>query len=397
VSAESANSWNESQSLPPALLAMEDGTVYRGFGFGAADGPDAPGAGEIVFNTAITGYQEVLTDPSYRGQIVTMTAPEIGNVGINPVDFESARPWCAGFVVRELSSVVSNWRASGSLHDLLAAHGVAGITGIDTRAVTRRIRLSGAQRAVITRRVDDPAGAVARARNHPSLEGRDLVREVTAAGPYGWDEPLWQGPRAPSRPIAEVRPQRHHVVAYDFGIKRGILRHLRSMGAKVDVVPATTPAREALAMKPDGIFLSNGPGDPAAVGYAVEAAREICAAKLPVFGICLGHQILGLALGGKTYKLKFGHHGANHPVMDLGTRKVEITSQNHGFAVDVDSLAGKAVLSHVSLNDKTVEGMRHGELPVFSVQYHPEASPGPNDAGYLFDRFRVSMEERRRR
>jgi carbamoyl-phosphate synthase small subunit len=376
---------------------MEDGTVYRGFGFGAADSGDVTGAGEIVFNTAITGYQEVLTDPSYRGQIVTMTAPEIGNVGINPVDFESARPWCAGFVVRELSPVVSNWRASGSLHELLAAHGVAGITGIDTRAVTRRIRLSGAQRAVITRKVDDPAGAVARARNHPSLEGRDLVREVTTAATYGWDEPVWEGPRAPSRGPVEVPALRHNVVAYDYGIKRGILRRLRSSGCRVTVVPASTPARDVLAMKPDGVFLSNGPGDPAAVGYAVEAAREICAAKLPVFGICLGHQILGLALGGKTYKLKFGHHGANHPVMDLGTRKVEITSQNHGFAVDVDSMAGKAVLSHVSLNDKTVEGMRHGELPVFSVQYHPEASPGPNDANYLFDRFCVSMEERRRR
>jgi len=388
---------NSHQDLPPALLAMEDGTVYRGFGFGAADGGDVTGAGEIVFNTAITGYQEVLTDPSYRGQIVVMTAPEIGNVGINPVDFESSRPWCAGFVVRELSPVVSNWRASGSLHELLASHGVAGITGIDTRAVTRRIRLSGAQRAIITRKVDDPAGAVARARNHPSLEGRDLVREVTTAATYGWDEPVWTGPRAPSRAPVEPRPLRHNVVAYDFGIKRGILRRLRSSGCRVTVVPAATSAREVLAMKPDGVFLSNGPGDPAAVGYAVEAARELCASKLPVFGICLGHQILGLALGGKTYKLKFGHHGANHPVMDLGTRKVEITSQNHGFAVDVDSMAGKAVLSHVSLNDKTVEGMRHGELPVFSVQYHPEASPGPNDASYLFDRFCTSMEERRRR
>jgi carbamoyl-phosphate synthase small subunit len=383
--------------LVPALLAMEDGTIYRGFAFGAA----GEGAGEIVFNTAITGYQEVLTDPSYRGQIITMTAPEIGNVGVNPVDFESKRPWCAGFVVRELSPVVSNWRASGSLHTLLASHGVAGITGIDTRAVTRRIRLSGAQRAVITRDVADPAGAVARARRHPSLEGRDLVREVTAEAPYAWDEPMWQGPRMPSQVAsagpATPPPARFHVVAYDFGIKRGILRHLRSLGCRVSVVPAETPARDALALKPDGVFLSNGPGDPAAVGYAVEAARELCSSKLPVFGICLGHQILGLALGGQTYKLKFGHHGANHPVMDLGTQKVEITSQNHGFAVDVDSMQGRAILSHVSLNDKTVEGMRHGELPVFSVQYHPEASPGPNDASYLFDRFRTLMEERRRR
>jgi len=385
-----------STSLPPALLAMEDGTVYRGFGFGAA----ADGAGEIVFNTAITGYQEVLTDPSYRGQVVTMTAPEIGNVGINPVDFESQRPFCAGFVVRELSPAVSSWRASGSLHALLADHGVAGITGIDTRAVTRRIRLSGAQRAVITRDVGDAAGAVARARAHPSLEGRDLVREVTAAAPYSWDEPIWQGPHGPRRPtgeFAEAPPVRHHVVAYDFGIKRGILRRLRSLGCRVSVVPAATSAKETLAMKPDGVFLSNGPGDPAAVGYAVEAARELCASKLPVFGICLGHQILGLAVGGKTYKLKFGHHGANHPVMDLATRKVEITSQNHGFAVDVDSMQGRAVLSHVNLNDKTVEGMRHGELPVFSVQYHPEASPGPNDAIYLFERFRELLEERRRK
>jgi carbamoyl-phosphate synthase small subunit len=399
---------------------MEDGSVFRGFGFGAA----GDGAGEIVFNTAITGYQEVLTDPSYRGQIVTMTAPEIGNVGVNPIDFESARPWCAGFVVRELSPLVSNWRASGSLHSLLADHGVAGISGIDTRAITRRIRLSGAQRAVITRAVNDPAAAVERARKHPSLEGRDLVREVTAASGYEWNEPVWPGPNFisgtlggfPNPPAmgrgeqgspaphaimsgrpSEPPPERYHVVAYDFGIKRGILRRLRSSGCRVSVVPAATPARDVLAMKPDGIFLSNGPGDPAAVDYAVESARELTRSKLPLFGICLGHQILGLALGGKTYKLKFGHHGANHPVMDLGTRKVEITSQNHGFAVDVDSMQGRAVLSHVSLNDKTVEGMRHGELPVFSVQYHPEASPGPNDASYLFDRFCTLMQERTRR
>jgi carbamoyl-phosphate synthase small subunit len=371
---------------------MEDGTIYRGFGFGS----DAESAGEIVFNTAITGYQEVLTDPSYRGQIVTMTAPEIGNVGINALDFESARPWCAGFVVRELSSAVSNWRASGSLHELAAEHGVAGITGIDTRAVTRRIRLSGAQRAIITRAVGDAAGAVERARRHPSLEGRNLVREVTAAAPYSWDEPIWPGPQGPGAPV-EAPPVRFHVVAYDFGIKRGILRRLRSSGCRVSVVPASTPAHEVIAMKPDGIFLSNGPGDPAAVGDAIEATRELCRTKVPLFGICLGHQILGLALGGKTYKLKFGHHGANHPVMDLGTRKVEITSQNHGFAVDVESLKGKAVLSHVSLNDNTVEGMRHAELPVFSVQYHPEASPGPNDAAYLFDRFEALMAERRRK
>jgi carbamoyl-phosphate synthase small subunit len=374
---------------------MEDGTIYRGFGFGAA----SDGAGEIVFNTAITGYQEVITDPSYRGQIVTMTAPEIGNVGVNPVDFESARPWCAGFVVRDLSPAVSNWRASGGLHQLLADANVAAITGIDTRAVTRRIRLSGAQRAIITRDVANPAAAVEKARKHPSLEGRDLVREVTTDKVYTWDETIWSGPRPgdpAGSPFADAPEKRFRVVAYDFGIKRGILRRLRSMGADVTVVPASTPAKDALSLKPDGVFLSNGPGDPAAVGYAIDAARELCAAKLPVFGICLGHQILGHALGGKTYKLKFGHHGANHPVMDLHTQKVEITSQNHGFAVDVDSMEGRAVLSHVSLNDKTVEGMRHGSLPIFSVQYHPEASPGPNDASYLFDRFKALMEERRR-
>jgi carbamoyl-phosphate synthase small subunit len=375
----------------PALLALEDGTVYRGWGFGA----DSASAGEIVFNTAITGYQEVLTDPSYRGQIITMTAPEIGNVGVNPVDFESARPWCAGFVVRELSPAVSSWRAQASLHEFLTAHGIPGITGIDTRAITRRLRQTGAQRAVITRNVADPAGAVAAAGRHPQLEGRDLVREVMAAKPYTWDEPLWLGAglEAGADPFAKRPPIRHHVVAYDYGIKRGILRHLRSSGCRVTVVPATTTAKEALAYKPDGVFLSNGPGDPAALPYTVEAARELVAAKLPIFGICLGHQILGQALGGKTYKLKFGHHGANHPVMDLGTRKVEITSQNHGFAVDVASMEGRAVLTHVSLNDKTVEGMRHDSLPVFSVQYHPEASPGPNDSCYLFERFTKLMDQ----
>jgi len=375
---------------------LEDGTVYRGWGFGAA----AESAGEIVFNTAITGYQEVLTDPSYRGQIITMTAPEIGNVGVNPVDFESSRPWCAGFVVRELSPAVSNWRAQATLHDFLAAHGIPGITGIDTRAITRRLRETGAQRAVITRRVNDPAAAVSAAVKHPPLEGRDLVKEVTAAKPYTWDEPLWNGagmdPNGGGDPFANKPPVRHHVVAFDYGIKRGILRHLRSSGCSVTVVPATTTAKEALSLKPDGVFLSNGPGDPAALPYTVDAARELVASKLPVFGICLGHQILGQALGGKTYKLKFGHHGANHPVMDLGTRKVEITSQNHGFAVDVASMEGRAVLTHVSLNDKTVEGMRHDSLPVFSVQYHPEASPGPNDSCYLFERFTKLMDERRR-
>jgi len=379
------------KEMVPALLALEDGTVFRGCGFGAA----ADSAGEIVFNTAITGYQEVLTDPSYRGQIITMTAPEIGNVGVNPIDFESARPWCAGFVVRQLSPSVSNWRAESDLGTFLGQHGIPGIADIDTRAITRRLRETGAQRAVITRDVANPAAAVEKARRHPALDGRDLVREVTAPQTYTWDETIWQGTGG-AAPFAEKPPARHHVVAYDFGIKRGILRRLRSSGCKVTVVPASTPAKQVLEMGPDGVFLSNGPGDPAALPYTVEAARELVKSKIPVFGICLGHQILGQALGGKTYKLKFGHHGANHPVMDLGTRKVEITSQNHGFAVDVGSMEGRAVLTHVSLNDKTVEGMRHDSLPVFSVQYHPEASPGPNDSCYLFERFTKLMDERRR-
>ena len=373
------------QERPPALLALEDGTVFPGFGFGAA----ADVAGELVFNTAMTGYQEVLTDPSYRGQIVLMTAPEIGNVGVNPDDFESPHPFCAGFVVRDLSPTVSNWRATGDLDGLMAEYGVGGISGIDTRAVTRRIRIGGAQRAVVTRKVDDPAAAVAAARRHPSLEGRDLVAEVSTREPYEWDEGLWQGPDAE----AVARPVRRHVVAYDFGIKRGILRRLRSSGCRVTVVPAATPAAQVLNMKPSGVFLSNGPGDPAAVEYAVSAVAQIVRAGMPTFGICLGNQLLGLALGGKTYKLKFGHHGANHPVMDLTTRKVEITSQNHGFVVDAASLEGRAVLTHLNLNDRTMEGMRHDSLPAFSVQYHPEACPGPNDSTYLFRRFLQIIDE----
>ncbi len=379
---------DEAEKGAPALLALEDGSVYRGQAFGAPDHQE----GELVFNTAMTGYQEILTDPSYRGQIVLMTAPEIGNVGVNPEDYESVHPFCAGFVVRNLSPRVSSWRAQGDLADFMAKHGVAGIAGIDTRAITRRLRLGGAQRACITRQVDDPAAAVERARRHPSMEGRDLVREVTTAAPYDWTDGLWRSPGAKATEV----PLRHRVIAYDFGIKRGILRRLRNAGCSVRVVPAQTPAKEVLAEKPNGIFLSNGPGDPAAVEYAIEATAELCRSGVPIFGICLGHQILGLALRGKTYKLKFGHHGANHPVMDLTTRKVEITSQNHGFAVDVESLVGKAVLTHINLNDHTVEGMRHDRLPIFSVQYHPEASPGPNDPSYLFDRFVKSMDEARR-
>jgi len=377
------------REMVPALLALEDGTVFRGCGFGAS----ADSAGEIVFNTAITGYQEVLTDPSYRGQIITMTAPEIGNVGVNPIDFESARPWCAGFVVRQLSPAVSSWRAESDLGTFLAQHGIPGIADIDTRAITRRLRETGAQRAVITRDVANPAAAVEKARKHPALDGRDLVREVTTPETYSWDEPLWQGTGG-AAPFGEAPPARHHVVAYDFGIKRGILRHLRSSGCKVTVVPASTPAKQVLDLKPDGVFLSNGPGDPAALPYTVDAARELVKSKIPVFGICLGHQILGLALGGDTYKLRFGHHGANHPVRHESNGRVEITSQNHNYAVDADSLSGLVELTHVNLNDGVVEGMRVLDAAAYSVQYHPEAGPGPHDARYLFDDFIALMTDR---
>jgi carbamoyl-phosphate synthase small subunit len=374
--------------MTQARLALEDGTVVRGRAFGAAVHGDG-GAGEVVFNTAITGYEEVVTDPSYRGQIVVMTAPEIGNVGWNAEDLESAAPRAAGFVVRELSPVVSNWRARSTLEKMLADAGVPGLEGVDTRALTRRLRQGGAMRGLITS--ESPANLddrelVERVRRTPGLEGRDLVKEVTSAERFTWEEgSLW----------AASQPKVRHIVAYDFGLKRNILRRLVDTGSRVTVVPAETPAKEALALRPDGVFLSNGPGDPAAVTYGVEACRAVLEAGVPLFGICLGHQILGLALGGRTYKLKFGHHGANQPVMDLSTRKVEITSQNHGFAVDVDSLKGKAELSHVNLNDGTVEGMRLHGRPAFSVQYHPEASPGPHDAAYLFDRFTRMIDERR--
>ena len=375
-----------------ARLALEDGTVVRGRAFGARPTDDAAGAGEVVFNTALTGYEEVVTDPSYRGQIVVMTAPEIGNVGWNAEDLESQRPWLSGFVVRELSPVVSSWRSQTSLDEVLAKAGIPGIEGVDTRMLTQKLRDQGAMRGIITAdaRLSD-AALVDRVRRSPGLEGRDLVREVTAEARYEWNEGSWYHPQDPRA----RKPHDKHVIAYDFGMKRNILRMLVDAGCRVTVVPATTPASEVLSLRPDGVFLSNGPGDPAAVTYAAEACRAIVEKKVPLFGICLGHQILGLALGGATYKLKFGHHGANCPVMDLGTRKVEITSQNHGFAVDVDSLRGKAELTHVNLNDNTVEGMRLGSGLAFSVQYHPEASPGPHDASYLFDRFMAMIEQNR--
>jgi carbamoyl-phosphate synthase small subunit len=330
----------------------------------------------------MTGYQEILTDPSYRGQLVCMTYTEIGNVGVNSEDVESRRPFVEGFIVKEYWSDPSNWRAQESLGDYLRRYGIVGIAGIDTRALVRHIRTTGAQSGVISTVDLDAARLVRKAKDHPTLIGRDLVRDVTCVAPYDWHQGRWDLENG----YPTVKNANRFVVAYDYGIKWNILRNLCAAGCRVRVVPAATPAEDVLEMKPDGIFLSNGPGDPEAVTYAVENVAKIVGKK-PVFGICLGHQILGLALGGTTYKLKFGHHGGNQPVMDLTTRKVEITAQNHGFAVDVDSLAGLAELTHVNLNDNTVEGLRLAKQRAFSVQYHPEASPGPHDANYLFKRF----------
>ena len=369
----------------PARLVLADGTVFRGNAFGAR----GVGAGEVVFNTSITGYQEILSDPSYAGQIVAMTYTQIGNVGTNPEDDEAIRPFLRGFVVKEVFEP-SSWRSRESLDAYLKRHGVPGISGIDTRALVRRIRDGGAQVGLLSTDPDsDEAELVARAKAEPGLDGRDLVADVTCSEPYSWDEGLWRGvsgqvPR-PDRPTPAYR-----VVAYDFGVKRNILRQLVAHGFDVTVVPARTSWQDALAYEPDAIFLSNGPGDPAAVEGVQDTVRELAARK-PLFGICLGHQILGLALGGKTIKLKFGHHGGNQPGQDLATGKVAICAENHGYAVDADSLreAGEPVeITHVNLNDGTVEGLAHAEKPLFSVQYHPEASPGPHDAGYLFGRFR---------
>ncbi|HEX9873530.1 MAG TPA: glutamine-hydrolyzing carbamoyl-phosphate synthase small subunit [Deferrimonas sp.] len=368
-----------------AILALADGRVFYGKALGTA----GEIAGEVVFNTSMTGYQEILTDPSYAGEIVAMTYPQIGNYGINPEDVESGKPHLRGFVVKEACEFPSNWRSTMTLDAYLKENGIVGIQGIDTRALVRHIRDKGAQTGIISSLDLNPESLVAKARKAPSIVGQDLVREVTCKQPYHWNEGPWD--LTEGYQVSTLAPS-YKVVAYDFGIKRNILRNLVNAGCDVTVVPADTPAEEVLAMNPDGVFLSNGPGDPEPIVYAQENIRRILGKK-PVFGICLGHQLLSLALGGKTYKLKFGHRGGNQPVRQGEGHDVEITAQNHGFAVDAASMSSDAVMTHINLNDNTVEGLTHRTLPAFSVQYHPEASPGPHDAHYLFDRFIEMMEK----
>ena len=363
----------------PALLALADGRVFRGEALGA----EGEAHGEVVFNTSMTGHQEIMTDPSYKGQIVVMTYPLIGNYGLNEEDVESRRPWVEGFVVKEASSRPSSWRGKMTLDEYMRHHKIVGIQGLDTRALTRHLRDHGAKEGVISTEELDPERLAAKARAIPGLIGRDLVQEVMVDAPFRWTEGPWDLKRG----YQQAPAARFKVFAYDSGIKLNILRQLVAVGCQVTVVPATTPAAAVMEMKPDGVFLANGPGDPEGVPYLIESVKRLLG-RVPIFGICLGHQILGLAAGGLTYKLKFGHHGANHPVKDLLTGRVEITAQNHGFAVDPESVKPLGMeLTHINLNDGTLEGMRHREWPVFSVQYHPEASPGPHDANYLFHRF----------
>jgi carbamoyl-phosphate synthase small subunit len=373
--------------LEQAVLALEDGTVFEGVSLGAA----VQRTGEVVFNTAITGYQEIFTDPSYTGQIVVLTYPQIGNYGANNNDNESRRPFIEGLVIRELSPITSNWRSEARAEVFLAKYDIPVIAEVDTRRLVRHLRERGAMRGIIAVGTREATELIAAARNAPSMQGLNLVERVSTQEPYEWTEGI--EPVSPSdKQPADQKPALH-VVAYDFGIKRNILRHLVHLGSRVTVVPATCPAEDVLALKPDGVFLSNGPGDPEPLTGQIAEVKKLIG-KTPIFGICLGHQILGQAFGGKTFKLKFGHHGANHPVLNQDTGKVEITSQNHGFAVDPDSLKDSDVeITHVNLNDHTVEGLRHKREPVFCVQYHPEAAPGPHDSHYLFHEFIRLMKE----
>ncbi|WP_031498479.1 glutamine-hydrolyzing carbamoyl-phosphate synthase small subunit [Bryobacter aggregatus] len=370
-----------------ALLALEDGSVFEGNAFGAP----VDKAGEVVFNTSLTGYQEIFTDPSYAGQIVVLTNPQIGNYGTNDADNEAIRPFFEGLVVREYSPLASNWRSDDEAGDFLSKHGIPGITGIDTRALVRKLRMGGVMRGVLSSTTLDPRVLVERARNVRSMAGLDLATVVSTPKSYQWNETVTGV--SESEVLRQPAPASFKVVAYDFGMKRNILRRLAHVGCDLTVVPAGTSAEDVLALKPDGIFLSNGPGDPEPLEFQTKQVQKLIG-KAPIFGICLGHQVIGLALGGKTYKLKFGHRGGNHPVLNRTTNKVEITAQNHGFCVDPDSLNQNEVdLTHINLNDQTLEGLRHRNHPLFCVQYHPEAAPGPHDSQYLFDDFIKLMSD----